>query len=593
MTERTRSGPSRRSNPGRSMELASALSALLLSALLSGCGPGFRNDAVEIDGVVLVSIDTLRADHLGSYDYDSETSPFLDELADSGVLFEQAVSSAPWTLPAHATLLTGLEPSTHRAVDADSAISASAVTAAEIFREAGFATAGFVTAWFVSERYGFGRGFDTFQDLSRSSRRPRQKVRAARVVDQALDWLGSLEGRPFFLFLHLYDVHYDYDPPGEIRELFDTGYTGKRRRYQSYRYYRKHPLRPKRLAQEIALYDGEIRYVDGELRRFWKSLAALGQRDGTLLIVTSDHGEEFFERGSWGHAHTLFDEQVRVPLIVAGPGVARGTRVTRQVRHVDLLPTLIETLGLRGPEGLAGLSFLPLVTGRGEPSSSGRGRSALFETSRFDTHQTGIRRSGHKLIHDQVTGEERLYDLRRDPGETSDVAAERPEVLEGMRRELREALLESVTDRWRFEWHADPDERLLGVVETDGRILAAVDHSALPVEILGGGESLRLDLRAGESLELIVLPIDAEITLRDLHRSGSGSVVLQAGGAEPIEGPGPHTLTAASMVPTGDETGPAAPRLRVVLEQERLAAGQVSLDDEARRRLEALGYLVD
>ena len=568
----------------------------LLPLLLSwGCGAGPWTTPEEVESVVLISIDTLRADHLGLYGYTRETSPFLDEVAFAGAVFDQAVSSSPWTLPSHATMLTGLEPSTHRAVDAESAISASATLAAELFREAGHATAGFVTAWFVSERYGFDRGFDTFSDLSRSSRRPRQKVRAGQVIDAGLNWVDGLGEEPFFLFLHLYDVHYDYDPPAEIQQIFDTGYEGKRRRYQSYKYHRKHPLKPQRLAYEVAMYDGEIRYVDGELERFWRELDALGRRSGTLFVITSDHGEEFYEHGSWGHAHTLFEEQVRVPLILAGAGIPEGERISTQVRLVDLLPTLVELAGLRLPEDLAGRSFLSLLRGDEDPGASHDDRPALLETSRFDTSQIGLRWRGHKLITDLVTGEDRLHDLRRDAGEVLDLAIEprSSDVLEGMRRRLRTATLEAVTDRWRVTWRpAGAQGGLVGRLRTEGRFLAAVDPSGAALEIADGGRVIDFDLASGEGLEFVVLPIDAEISLEEIRGDSDGPASVVLGGAEPVTLSEPLVFSATSLLPVKDGQ-PDRSGLIVRLEQEHLVAASVALDDEARRRLEALGYLVD
>jgi arylsulfatase A-like enzyme len=375
--------------------LRTTLSGLAL--LMVACGPFSGEPAPPRPrSILLVSIDTLRADHLGAYGYPRPTSPFLDELAGEGTLFETAISSAPWTLPAHASLFSGLYPSTHRAVDGSEAIADTVTLAAEIFQQEGFATGGFVASWFVSENYGFDRGFDQFESFQQTLKNNhKNKIPAAQVVNGAVDWLQANGENPFFLFVHLYDAHFNYNPPAEHGALFETGYVGPRPLYRNYFFYGENQMDPGLLAQEIAMYDGEIHYIDAELRRLHEKLEEMGLANDVLVVVTADHGEEFFERGSWGHAHTLYDEVIRVPLIARGPGVMAGQRWQDQVRHVDLLPTLLEAFELPAAGGLHGRSLWPILT-RGEdrvPAVPGDGGSdaTVFEGARL------IVGDGHKV----------------------------------------------------------------------------------------------------------------------------------------------------------------------------------------------------
>ena len=256
------------------------------------------------------------------------------------------------------------------------------------------------------------------------------------------------------------------------------------------------------------------------------------------------------------------------------------------MRLVDLLPTLIELSGLRRPDGLAGSSLLELLAGGEDPSADRGERPALLETSRFDTSQVGLRWRDHKLISDLVTGEDRLYDLRRDSTELADLAggdstAESTAILEGMRRRLRTATLEAVTDRWKVDWRpGSAAGRLRAELRTNGRFVAAVDASGTAVEIADDGRLIELDLGAGEGLELVVLPIDAEISLAAVRTDLGVPVPIVLGGAEPAHGLELLTFTATSLQPLADREPHPLPALFVQLEQEHLVAASVALDDE-------------
>ncbi len=550
-------------------------------------------------GLVLISIDTLRADHLGAYGYERATSPFMDEVAAGGVLFENAVSSAPWTLPAHASIMTGLDPVTHRAVEGNAAISADVTMAAEMFRDAGYATGGFVASWFVSRRYGFDRGFDQFDDFQRTlQNNTREKITATQVIDAAGRWLRAHGDNPFFLFVHLYDAHFNYAPPARHAALFATGYTGPREPYRKYSYYPDHPLPPDLLAQEVALYDAEIHFVDAELRRLHGILEEMGLADDVLVLITSDHGEEFFERGSWGHAHTLFEEVIRVPLIVKGPGIEGGRRWPGQVRQVDILPTLMEAFSLAGPARLPGSSLWPLLTeGRdlqeieGVKTPSGP-RPAFMETSRFDSNLIGVRRDGWKAILNLVDGQEQLFDLSRDPGELHNLAAALPARMREMRAEILLTASILVPDRWLLRWFADGDALLEGRVTTTGDFSSARLRSGdgrITMDADGSGLSYRLE--PGSVLEMAVIPVDAVLVVapptsagRDVAIAlGRDGDLTPAGGVEADT----HQAGLLSGIPT-----PQAPAAAFWLEQSRGGGARVHLTEDEIRRLESLGYVM-
>ena len=314
----------------------------MFAALGAGCvGHKTGDDAADTASlvvpranVVLISIDTLRADRLGCYGYARDTSPVIDALAAEGLRFSEAVSVTSWTLPAHATLLTGLYPAEHGLVTDRIRLPESPPTLATILSEAGYHTAGIVSHVYLGSRWGFDRGFAAF-DETLGAGSPHSVV-AERVVDKALKALGAWReehgGKPLFLWLHIFDPHWAYVPPKPYDSLFDPDYEGGvDGGYASLRPHIRALRRPgesapaladRDLAHLEALYDGEVRYVDDQLGRFFTALRDAGLWEETLVAVVSDHGEEFMEHGSLeGHQWTLFDEVV----MVSGRRQAGGT----------------------------------------------------------------------------------------------------------------------------------------------------------------------------------------------------------------------------------------------------------------------------
>lgn len=338
--------------------------------------------------VILLSIDTLRADHLGAYGYGEasgrDTSPFLDQLADDGTLFEQAWSPTSWTLPSHTSMLSGTLPDHHGVIDDHLRIPPDLPMVQEAFGEAGYGTIGAVATLFVSSRFGFDRGFDAFNDFGVKSKAMNNlsTVDADHVFHSALhEAQQQPHGKPLFVFVHVYDAHYGYDAPPPYNELFDRPPTWEDQTYKKYHAYLKKGLpSAEQMDHQVAQYDEEIRYVDAMFEQLVTTWRASG-RD-LIVAVTADHGEEFGERGSWGHGHTLFPEQTHVPLIVNGPGI-RTQRVPDRVGTEDIAPTLAELAGVpfRAQDGASRARQLR----RGGPAPAGRS-GEVAATYRFNTN---------------------------------------------------------------------------------------------------------------------------------------------------------------------------------------------------------------
>ncbi len=329
----------------------------------------------EVANVLLVSIDTLRADSLECYGYDRQTAPHLAGLAAQGALFEQAIATSDWTLPAHCSLFTGLYPSTHRVETQDDTLDEARGTLGQDLLARGYRTEGYVTNPFLDARFGYARGMQvwahptvrtiepagTLAGARAGFRTSHPRIRArdywfdqtsAWVADRGIDFLRqSGHAAPFFLFLHFNDVHADYIPPAPYDEMFDPGWNGDLVTEDYPRNAAIHAGMDSRdLAHVKALYDGEIRSVDEHLGRVLAALDALDLARDTLVMVTADHGEGFFEHGEKEHRKGLFRELVHVPWVVRYPGRVRaGQRVTSLASQADVAPTL---LGLLGADGL-------------------------------------------------------------------------------------------------------------------------------------------------------------------------------------------------------------------------------------------------
>jgi len=417
---------------------------MLAVAALGGCGSPERGDSAPAPPVepssrpdiVLVSIDSLRHDHLGCYGYGKPTSPRIDALAAEGVRFENAVSTTSWTLPAHAALFTGLFDSAHGLVDNGLELSDRVVTLAEALQGAGYGTAGFYGGPYLHPTFGLDQGFDTYvscmttiedtlpQDEVRAiaggdTNVSHQDVTGPRTLEAVRGLAENLDDRPLFLFVHLWDVHYDYIPPAEMVHLFDPEYTGTLTGRDMMHDPAIHAGMPQADLQHlIALYDGEIRFTDGILGEILEVLAQRGRLDDTVVVITADHGEEFFEHGHKGHQQSLYEEVVRVPLIVRWPGrIDAGRVVEDQVRLIDVMPTLLALAGVPNPSEMQGRDLGPLLRGGTLPPEPAL--CDLDVAGVRELHAVRTNRSKYVSFptpHWWQIGYQ-YFDLERDPGE--------------------------------------------------------------------------------------------------------------------------------------------------------------------------------
>jgi choline-sulfatase len=396
--------------------------------------------------VLLISIDSLRADHLYSYGYYRETSPNLDRLAAGGALFETMVADSSWTLPSHMTLLTGLSSRVHGVVLDDRRLDPARITLAELLRRQGYRTEAFVSADYVHPVFGFDQGFERYAVLGDSiydeagfsmeklQLDPEWQTRFEKhegashrtqfsdeLSELVRDALVRLAGEPFFLFVHMFDVHYDYNPPEEYWRKFSPDYRGDFDPVGYASNPRVHrDMAREDLEQVRTLYDGEILWTDTHIGIMLDALADAGLEDHTLVVVIGDHGEEFFEHGFKGHRKTLFDEQLLVPFILRLPEVIpAGRRLRMQARMIDVMPTILDIAGLEVPDEAMGESLLPYV--RAElPEADLPAVSYLFRPGRYEL--TALRHPGSKLLQiRKLKAEQRVkwghYDLARQPAE--------------------------------------------------------------------------------------------------------------------------------------------------------------------------------
>lgn len=406
----------------------------LLGGLLAACG------GVEAPpSVVMVVGDTLRADKLGCMGGPEGLTPYLDRIAAAGVRFDQARSHAPWTLPSTASMLTSLHPEEHGAggrLGRFTRLDDEVRTVVRSFRERGYRTHAIVNVLFLDpELFGVTRDFDT---VDQQAFETNVDVRAADATTRAaLEWIEEHgdEG-PFFLLVHYFDPHCVYAPPRAFRERWAE--PGDRQGDWTF------GTRPQMVAiregdlspaaatirRAEALYDGEVAYLDAQIGRLDDGLAARGHRDDLVLVVTADHGEEFLDHGGFEHGHTLYDELVRVPLLIRAPGELAPAVVSAPARHIDLAPTLCELCDLPQPPQFVGRSLLPLA--RGE---AGAPRPTLAHGNMWARPQTSWTSDGWKLIvRDGVAPQ--LFHVAEDPGELRDLAEGAPEQLARLQAEL-------------------------------------------------------------------------------------------------------------------------------------------------------------
>ena len=385
--------------------------------------------------IIIISIDTLRADHTGVYGYDRPTTPFLDRFAKECAVFENCQAQSSWTPPSVGSLFTSLYPTQHGSLGKDRIpLAEENRTLAELLGEAGYFTAAFSASPFIHPDFGFGQGFMLFGfDPSEN---------AAALNRMVLEWLKDRPPSPFFLYVMFFDPHFPYAPPAPFDRKFQTGPDGRplweERRVTRIKSLLELGASVGRETYEFlkSQYDAEIAFTDSQLELLIEELKARGLLENSILVITSDHGEEFLEHGGFGHGHTLYQELIRVPLIIRLPGPPReGTRIKTVVRQIDVLPTVLEEAGIALPEKIEGLSLLPLIH---EPGA-GQDRPAYSVTGHMFREETllkSLRRGRYQLIVSEKPDRIELYDLEHDPEQLDNLALKKPELLSFMLDEL-------------------------------------------------------------------------------------------------------------------------------------------------------------
>jgi arylsulfatase A-like enzyme len=547
--------------------------------------------------LVLIVVDTLRADHLGCYGYSRNTSPAIDRLAAEGTLFESAFTTAPWTLPAFASILTSRLPWEHGAVNDYLAPRADLPGLAEVLRGAGYETAAFVSHIYTSHIYGFDVGFDRFEDFRigkdyafDQGREPR----AEEVVREAIRWLAERKNKkPFFLLVHLFDPHWTYGAPEPFRARFDPDYSGSADgSYRTIaRFFSPDSIPPRRdLEHIIALYDGEILYTDAWLDTLFRALDRAGTWERTAVILTADHGEEFRDHRSMGHSFTFFDEVLRVPLVVRRPSERVGDVSDEPVSLLDLFPTLAEWAGAEIPPGLRGRSLLR--TPEAEP------RFLEAGTIREGRYGRAVIRGTKKLI--RGAGGDRLFDRASDPRETNDLLREgSPHAVseaEALAARMEE---DGAVEGWHVVW-SDRMEKTAatfsGTIDPDGIIVELLPKAGCRVDLEAKDNgSFRFAAPGSGGLRFRVVPPSSAVRFR-LFIDGEERPDRIRVGREGFHPPAASFGLDPAASPEGalrtpETTRSEEPFFFVWKELDPPSPRLITLSPEEEERLRSLGYL--
>jgi arylsulfatase A-like enzyme/tetratricopeptide (TPR) repeat protein len=379
-------------------------------------GKLWSSRGIEKPNVILITLDTTRADHLACYGYPNVKTPNLDGLAQRGVLFEQAATAAPLTLPAHCTIMTGMYPTYHGVrVNGNTALSDEQTTLAEVLAARGYRTAAFIAAFVLDGRWGLKQGFEHYDDQFDLNQYKHLDLGGVQrpgheVMDAALTWLDAAKSNPFFAWIHLYDPHAPYEPP----EPFYSEYVGRGR---------------------VGLYDGEIASMDKQIGRCVDWLEKNGLEEKTIIVLIGDHGESLGSHGEATHGYFIYDYAAHVPFIIKAPlPGTQGVRVPSQVRSVDVFPTVIGLLGLEARAGVHGRSLIPLMF-----RTKLRGEDPAYGESMAPNIQFGwsplkfLRTTRYKYI-DAPNAE--LYDISLDFGEQTNLIREHPDIARRMKADL-------------------------------------------------------------------------------------------------------------------------------------------------------------
>ncbi len=387
-------------------------------------------------GVIVLVIDTIRQDAFPTFRPDSRVQmPAYDALAKESLVFENAYTTAPWTKPSVASILTGLYPSSHGAQSEEAKLTSKLTLLSEVLKASGFKTGLFSANGYVSDYFGFTQGWDDYVNFPRN----KERTQADNVYARALEWVKSVPaGQRFFLYVQTVDPHVPYQTPGRhlskyLKERYD-GYLGSAVTGEELADYNEGKTKMSSADRSYlaAMYDAELSYHDEYMGKFVEDLRHFDLLDDTLLVVTNDHGEEIFDHGKLDHGQSLYDELIRAPMLIRHPQLVGVGRHAPPVSNVDLAPTIYDAMDVRPPADLQGRSLLPAAQGGVAPSPA-------FAVSERQDLQRSIRFGPYKLIVSSE-GDTELYDLRKDRGERRNLARYRPVALRACETHLFEAL---------------------------------------------------------------------------------------------------------------------------------------------------------
>ncbi len=426
--------------------------ALLLLIGIVGCEKTEGNRR----NVVLIVLDTVRADHLGLYGYGRPTSPALDRWSERGAVFDMALATSPWTLPSFGSIYTGELPSRHSAglLMPDEgqgrsfvALDPTVPSLPQLLAARGYATAAVINNPFLHPQFGVARGFETYDYAPGNNAQIR---RADVIVQRSLSWLDARDDRPFFLVVHFFDPHMNYDPPLAVRGRFAKDYKGKLTLPIS----DLAGIREGKIELDdadrtfiAAAYDEELLFVDVQLGRLFEGFRERGVLGDTVIVLTSDHGEELFDHGGFEHGYSVHQEVLHVPLVLWGPGID-GKRYGGAVSIADISPTILEALGLPATEGVVGRSLWGVVT-RDEVVPE---RELIAEGVLWGPERKALVRWPQKATLNVVSRERSLYDLSTDPTEQRNLAGTQLAVVNSMLSDLIDRVREA--QRARIQQHA-------------------------------------------------------------------------------------------------------------------------------------------
>jgi arylsulfatase A-like enzyme len=577
-------------------------------------GPSCSPSKGKPPNVVLVIVDALRPDYLGCYGCDRPTSPNIDGLAAEGTLFETAISQAPWTKPSFSTMLTSLYPFQHGVVDWESVMPDSVVTLAEVLRAHGYKTAAVINMLGITGDFKVTKGFEVVSEAPKRSRD------AAGTTDDAIALIKE-SPRPFFIMVHYFDAHWPRRPPPEYVALvrsegdpdpFAAVAGGTQASAEP---------GPERVDRQRLLYAACVRYVDDAVGRLVEFLDRAGLGRETLLIVTADHGEAFWEHSTVAHGANLYDEVVKVPLIVRCPsGGQGGRRVACQVRHVDLLPTIVDFAGAADAEPREGMSLRSLIGGSGGGESvtakhagSDSGKIvphdvALSETRLKKAPETRSARTlSEKLILEPATGLRELYDLRSDPEERVNIWGREAAGADSL-EQLLTRLPGSSINGWRVALTGDAPRSGQAMDVTAGvgaggrltRVRTVTGSGELAVDVAPDSTSLKITSRP-DGLQIVLFDVEPEgtdVTFRATCEGTGGPAAVEVGevGRGPIGRSFTLSTRAAAGLPRSFKQARAsrAPSLSVWwLPGDKVGkvGARAALTAETMRRLRSLGYV--